>query len=56
MSFPRPRTLRLDICTDIYDVLENEALNRDIGVPDIVRHIIVEWMAENPPTIPTDEP
>jgi hypothetical protein len=42
------RTLRFDISSSIYPQLERHAQNEDMGVPDLVRRIIIDWVKANP--------
>lgn len=42
------RTIRLDLSNALYAPLEYYALNKDIGVQDYLRHLIVEWVADHP--------
>lgn len=42
------RTIRLDLSTTLYEPLEHYATALDIGVSDMVRHLIVRWAADNP--------
>lgn len=42
------RTLRFDISSSIYPQLERHAQDVDMGVPDLVRRIIIEWVKSHP--------
>jgi len=41
------RTLRFDISSSIYPQLEHHAGEADIGVPDLVRRIVIDWVKAN---------
>ena len=45
---PRGRTIRLEISLEFYDALEAHALERDVGIADVLRHVVIEWLDDNP--------
>jgi hypothetical protein len=44
----RSRTIRLDISPSIYNVLEWNAIEKDMGISDIIRRVVIEWCKSNP--------
>jgi len=52
---PRSRVIRLDLSNTLYAPLEHHALTLDVGVTDLLRHLIVDWAKEHP-LPPEDEP
>jgi len=46
---PRSRTIRLDIAQPIYENLDAQAVEQDIGLSTLIRRILIEWAYEHPP-------
>lgn len=42
------RTLRFDISASIHPHLERHSEDADMGVPDLIRRILRDWVKENP--------
>jgi hypothetical protein len=42
------RSLRFDLSSTIYDHLDLHAQDLDMGVPDLLRRVGIEWLREHP--------
>lgn len=40
----RLRTVRIDLAPSVYEEAEEHAVDQDIGVTDLIRHILLEWL------------
>jgi len=46
MEMSRLRTIRIDLAPTVYEEAEERAIERDVGVTDLIRHVFLEWLRE----------